>query len=89
MKFISEYGGFRLAQYHGLKVEIPAYVTAIAADADGVLVGYKNVPKPDNFMFNGNAPGEIWVDDKAEDMYVIGIVDLEGLDWKESLVILS
>ena len=61
--------------YHGLKLTVPERCKFIASDADGETWSYGT--KPDEY-------DEAW--GYVKDSYCIGPLDLEGMDWKETLI---
>lgn len=80
MKF-TEYVKFKSAMFHGTEVHVPENITCIAADKSGSVIGFEKMPVPD-------AELEWWDNPSGDDMYEIGTVDLEGMDWSKTLVIL-
>ena len=61
--------------YHGLKLTVPERCKFIASDADGETWAYELNPKsfPLHWGYIKNG-------------YCIGALDLEGMDWKETLI---
>lgn len=80
MKFI-EMIKMKSAIFHGTEVHVPEHIKCIAADKSGKVIGFETMPVPD-------AEFEWWDNPSCDDMYDIGTVDLEGMHWTETLVIL-
>lgn len=73
MKFIEEQ---KKIQYFGIELVIPANIKYIATDESGYIYAYTCKPIEEEmqwFALNG-------------DIVELCIVDLEGVDWKETLV---
>lgn len=69
---------YKEVEYFGLKLEVPIGAVAISTDEDGKVSSYGKVPtinQNDNYWI-----GSWWCEQ--------GVVDLEGMDWKKSLMIL-
>jgi hypothetical protein len=80
MKFV-EFVKFKAVMFHGTEVHVPEHIKYIAADKSGSVIGFEKEPVPD-------AEFEWWDNPTGDDMYDIGTVDLEGMNWTETLVIL-
>ena len=80
MKFI-EFVKYKAVLFHGTEVHVPEYIKYIAADKSGKVIGFEKEPVPD-------AEFEWWDNPTADEMYDVGTVDLEGMNWTETLVIL-
>jgi hypothetical protein len=70
-------GGQKKVIYFGIELMVPDYTKYLAVDEDGRLHGYKgDVVYIGGIEFYGS----------YSDDFFIGIVDLEGMNWKETLV---
>lgn len=78
MKFI-EYVKFKTVLYYGTEVSVPEHIKYIATDNSGTVMGFEQKPVPDHGW-------KFWDNPSADDMYDIGVVDLEGIDWTSTLV---
>jgi hypothetical protein len=61
--------------YHGLKLTVPERCKFIASDADGETWAYESSPTLHHLYWDYCTYG-----------YCIGPLDLEGMDWKETLI---
>lgn len=67
----------KTVDYFGLSLDVPYYIDFIATDSDGEIYGYKDEPDIDSYWEPSDGEGQDW--------YKIGVVNLHGLDWKETL----
>lgn len=71
MKLIN---GQKQVEYFGLTLYVPDWVKWIATDANGEVFAYSKILNQWGDMFDGNDPKYITQ------------VDLEGMDWRETLM---
>nr|DAE33521.1 MAG TPA: hypothetical protein [Caudoviricetes sp.] len=76
MKLITK-GVFKVFNYNGVVITAPGWAAWIAVDMDGALYVYDNEP----FISDGN---EFWSVDGTPDL--LGYVDLDGADWRKTLM---
>lgn len=76
-----EQSGLREVNYYGIKFLVPSPVRYLAADKDGELFGYINKPviEEEGWWLS------LGIGLNSAD-YRVAEVDLEGLDWKDSLL---
>lgn len=67
--------------YHGTEVHVPENINFIASDKSGQTIGFVGQPYPDDDF-------DWWDNPNGDDMYDIGVFDLEGTHWTETLVLL-
>ncbi len=66
--------------YFGLIIVIPWFANYLAVDQDGTLNAFQNKPIL-------NEKGLFWwTDPTCEQFQQIAVVDLEDMDWKETLI---
>lgn len=76
MKLIKEAKQTKRVEYFGLPLTVPFWAKYLGTDKDGELYAYESEPAKDReswYLFDMN-------------LQMIGLVDLEGLNWSESLV---
>lgn len=76
MNILMECKHTKTVKYFGITLEVPRDVKYLAVDGDGRLYSYQN--KPEN-----NIALDFWYD--SAECYLVGEVDLEGQDWRETL----
>jgi hypothetical protein len=76
MKMLTEYNETKLAQFHGLTLNVDTAAKWLAADSDGRVYGYVHEPS----MADG-----LWYPTKGPSCLAVE-VDLEGMDWRETLI---
>lgn len=70
----------KVIEFHGIKLTVPNWVTYLACDKNGTLMGYEGGPIHCNVEYGR------WVPDIDAGYYEkIAKVDLEGLDWTQTL----
>ena len=72
--------------YFGIDIMVPVWGKFIVTEDDGVVLVFKSKPEPldeSNKKYYGLV---IWSDPDANDFVEVARVDLEGMDWKETLV---
>lgn len=75
MKLISlKEQSFKTIKYFGIVISVPEEVLYVAVDEDGEVYGYEIEPH-----YNIHS----W--DAYYNNHFLGVVDLEGMDWKETL----
>lgn len=65
-------------QYFGNTVHVPDNINFIGTDQNGTIMGFEKRPVVDH-GFN------FWDNPTADDMYEIGMMDLDGTDWTTTL----
>lgn len=81
MKLISvETPATKAVEYFGLTINVPIDTRYLATDADGEVWSFEFAPTPETDMWNWWAAGSENTSDHVAN------VDLEGLDWRETLV---
>jgi hypothetical protein len=76
MKLIQKHLEAKMVDFHGIELQAPVNAAFFAADNDGRVFSYTERPKR---YFGGT-----W--DGGGDMHLIATVDLDGMDWRETLV---
>lgn len=73
---------YKTVQYFDLSLKVPEETKYISVDASGEIILWMNVIKPfiEMFLYDD---GEGWTGEVIE--YYVGHVDLEGMDWKDTL----
>lgn len=76
MKFIAKEPYFKVVEFAGQLLSVPAWGASIGADSDGAVYVYSGKPiETDTGWYNSDfGPYQ-----------VIGYVDLEGADWRTTL----
>lgn len=70
----------KVVKFHGINLTVPNWVTYLACDKNGILMGYEDDPICCNVEYGR------WVPDIDAGYYEkIAKVDLEGLDWSQTL----
>lgn len=69
-------------EYFGLTLNVPEEAKYISVDTDGEIIVWFGIYKPYVRMYTLDV--EDWVGEVIE--YDLGQVDLEGVDWRETLV---
>lgn len=70
----------KVVKFHGINLTVPNWVTYLACDKNGILMGYEDDPICCNVEYGR------WVPDIDAGYYEkIAKVDLEGLDWTQTL----
>lgn len=69
-------------EYFGLTLNVPEEAKYISVDTDGEIIVWFGIYKPYVRMYTWDV--EDWVGEVIE--YDLGQVDLEGVDWRETLV---
>jgi hypothetical protein len=78
MKILSENLLTKGVLYFGITLRVPFGVKYLATDESGELYGYPVCPTVVEGL-------EMWEAPERSEYYPIGEVDLEGLDWRETL----
>lgn len=70
----------KVVKFHGINLTVPNWVTYLACDKNGILMGYEDDPICCNVEYGR------WVPDIDAGYYEkIAKVDLEGSDWTQTL----
>lgn len=71
--------------YFGIELMVPIWTKYVATEDDGVVLAF--ISKPVVLDETGKKFGlVIWNNPDADEMEEVAKVDLEGMDWKETLV---
>lgn len=71
--------------YFGMELMVPFWTKYVATEDDGLVLAFKS--KPVVLDETGKKFGlVIWNNPDADEMEEIATVDLEGMNWKETLV---
>lgn len=73
---------FKSVQYFNLNLVVPEETKYITVDQDGVIIVWFGIEKPYIQQFDFQVLD--WCGEMIE--YDVGEVDLEGMDWKDTLV---
>lgn len=69
----------RTVNFHGIDLEVDGRIKLIAADASGLIYGFKNMPITKKVTW--------WPQDQFEGVYqLLCKVDLQGMCWKDTLI---
>lgn len=68
---------YKQVDWHGLTLFIPHNHVAVAADSNGWVYSYATIPE---------AGADTWLVFSAQELFDICQVDLEGTDWRTTLV---
>lgn len=66
--------------YFGFIIIIPWFANYLAVDQDGTLNAFQNKPELNEEGFFW------WTDPTCEQFQQVAVVDLEGMNWKETLI---
>lgn len=80
MKVIELDYNVKRTEYRGIELYVPEPVECIAVDSDGTLVGFAYMPSINENLEIWDVPGC-----GSDEIYILGKVDLCGLDWKTTL----
>lgn len=73
---------YKEVDFHGNKLTVPNDVKHLAANGDGEIVGFDDKPEPSWGRF-----WELFSEGDYHDQGLfLGYVDLEGMDWRDTLV---
>lgn len=81
MKILQEFNQTKPVKYFGLYLNVPYTANYIATDEDGMVWCYDNKPEINKFY------SDCWTYRGYDNNFIeIAEVDLEGMDWKDTLM---